>query len=82
LAENRGDEWRDQPLHHGIDDLGERSADDDGDRQVDDVAFGDELAKALEHRVPQTRSLMWSPLTVGHLRPANGARPDRGVTDS
>jgi hypothetical protein len=51
LTADRGDQRRDQIGDEGGDDRPERGTDDDGDRQVDEVAAHDEVAELGEHRV-------------------------------
>src|SRR4051794_4507065 len=48
LADDRGDERRDEVLDERVDDRRERGADDHRDRQVDEVAAQDEGAELLE----------------------------------
>ena len=48
-AEQRGDQRHEDRLDHRVHDLGERSADDHGHGQVDDVALHDEVLESLKH---------------------------------
>ena len=48
-AEEHADEGQDQPRRDRADECGDGRADDDGDREVDEVALERELPESLEH---------------------------------
>src|SRR3954468_15588505 len=76
LAEDRGDQRVDQVLHQRGDDRAERGADDDRDREVEDVPAHDEFLEALEHVAASTKRWLYPRKGRSAGLPGRGTAPE------